>query len=231
MTTVAIMQPYLFPYIGYYQLAAHADVFVFLDDVNYRKGSFINRNYLVDANGGRLRFTFPVQDVSPYRSIDDHLYADPGNKLLKTIRQIYGKTVGYGRVYPWLETIIRSASGQRVSALNAKTVRDVIDGLGFGTRFLSSSEHDPESGLGGQDRVLHLCQRLDASVYVNLPGGRSLYDPAAFARAGIDLRFLDTTAVPLQGDEPWHPSFLHNMLTRTLDELAGDLSRFRLAAS
>ena len=67
---LAIMQPYLFPYIGYFQLIHAADLFVLYDDVNFRKQSWINRNKIL-LNGKDYTFTIPCRGVSSNKLINE----------------------------------------------------------------------------------------------------------------------------------------------------------------
>ena len=63
---LAIMQPYFFPYIGYFQLINAVDKFVFYDDVNFIKGGWINRNRIL-VNGEIKFFTVPITGVSSFK--------------------------------------------------------------------------------------------------------------------------------------------------------------------
>jgi NDP-sugar pyrophosphorylase family protein len=77
---LAIMQPYLFPYIGYFQLIHAADLFVLYDDVNFRKQSWINRNKIL-LNGKDYTFTIPCRGVSSNKLINAVILK---NKKIKT---------------------------------------------------------------------------------------------------------------------------------------------------
>ncbi len=90
---IGIMQPYIFPYIGYYQLIGAVDKFVFFDDVNFINKGWINRNNILVNNKAYL-FTIPLKDSSQNRKIRDISVADDGswkNKILKTLEQSYRK--------------------------------------------------------------------------------------------------------------------------------------------
>ena len=214
MTTVAIMQPYLFPYIGYYQLVAAADIFVFLDDVNFIKRGFVNRNRIIDRKGKIVRFTLPVQKASQNRQIRQHFYAKDNGKTLKSIEHCYAGTPGYSAWIPLLHDILHNQAEKRVSELNEACIRKPLTALDIETRFSRSSELDPQSSLMGEERILHLCQTLRADRYINLPGGRALYSPNRFAKHGIDLKFLDSPApVRLPDHTAEHLSFLHYLVT------------------
>ena len=214
MTTVAIMQPYLFPYIGYYQLVAAADIFVFLDDVNFIKRGFVNRNRIIDRKGNAVRFTLPVQKASQNRQIREHFYANDNGKTLKSIEHCYTGAPGYSTWIPLLQDILHNHADKRVSELNETSIRKPLTTLDIEPRFSRSSELDPQSSLVGDERILNLCQTLRADRYINLPGGRALYSPDRFAKHGIELKFLDSPApVRLPDHSAENPSFLHYLMT------------------
>jgi len=89
------MQPYVFPYIGYFQLIELADVFVFYDDVNFIKQGWINRNNVL-ANNKSLLFTIPLNKISSFVKINEviineNFFNKWQNKFLRTIEQSYKK--------------------------------------------------------------------------------------------------------------------------------------------
>jgi len=185
---VAIMQPYLFPYIGYYQLARHVDVFVFLDDVSFIKGGYINRNY-IKHRGKTLRFTLPVENQSQNRLIKDHLFSTKYKKTIDTIFFNYKKSINFDEVMPLISEII-TQSDRNVANLSAKSISSVFAYLGIDRHFLFSSEIDKNNALKGQDRIINICKIIGARNYTNAIGGVDLYSREAFELAGIKLDFL-----------------------------------------
>lgn len=230
MTTVAVMQPYLFPYIGYYQLVAAADIFVFLDDVNFIKRGYINRNWVMDRSGRPVPFRIPVRGASQNRRINELIYDAPGPKPLKTSRQCYAGSAGFEEFYPLFDKVISQAEGRSVAEISALSIKLVADHLDLGPKFLTASELDPCHTHSGQERILDICRHLGASRYLNLPGGRELYDAEPFIREGIQLSFLETTVKPLtdQNGDTWHPSFLHHLMTEPADQTQEMLRKTRI---
>ncbi len=104
---VAIMQPYLFPYIGYFQLMS-SDIFVIYDDVNYIKKVFINRKYLLD--GTPYRFTISVPSASQNKRINELQYSQEVGRLLKTIESAYIKAPFFKQVFPIIEDVLNYQS-------------------------------------------------------------------------------------------------------------------------
>ena len=103
-----LIQPYLFPYIGYFQLIQAADVFVLYDDVNFRKQSWLNRNRIL-LNGKEHLFTIPCKGISSYKRINEvQLDYDkkPFVKFKKLIEQAYSKAPNYINTKELIDNIL-----------------------------------------------------------------------------------------------------------------------------
>jgi hypothetical protein len=202
---LAIMQPYFFPYIGYFQLAAAVDRFVFLDDVDYIKGGWINRNRL--RISGAVRYiTIPVTGVGPGRKINQ-VQVEAGDrwrrKLLQGIIESYSCAPHFQATFALLEEAL-SPGESCVGAIARNSVTAVARYLGLGAQFIASSSVYGNRELPGSRRVLDICRQEGATEYHNLPGGRALYSPDEFRARGIDLRFVEPVSAPYpQG----HPGF------------------------
>jgi hypothetical protein len=190
---LAIMQPYVFPYLGYFQLLHAVDKFVAYDDVAFIKQGWINRNTIL-VNGRRHLFSVPVEDISSFRSIQRTMVSpQPATwtlKLLTTIRQSYSKAPYFRCVYPIVEATLGEAAGRSIGAVALQSVRSVLKYLSFATELVETSSIYGNERLKGADRVIDICRRERAAMYVNLSGGRDLYDREGFAAQGIELRFL-----------------------------------------
>lgn len=197
MTKVAIMQPYLFPYIGYYQLVSHADCFVFLDDVNFIKGGYIARNYIRGVNSEPVGFFIGVEKQSQNRLINDHRFVSDCRKAAASIAFCYTKAINYHHVMPLINDVLGSED-RNVAKLTSKSIKAVFEYLGIEKKFIFSSELGNPESLGGQDRIIDLCKRLNASEYANSIGGVELYKYEAFAKEGIHLGFIKMAASGLE---------------------------------
>lgn len=184
----AIMQPYFFPYIGYYQLVYEVEKFVFLDDVTFIKQGFINRNSIL-LGGKRHEFSIPVSKISSYRLINDHQYLNDQSKFIKLIEQAYKKSPFFYDVMPFVEAVIKDKNNN-VSQKNSKSITAVFNYLGLQRDFSYSSCENYEQQLKGQDRVIALCSMLGIDKYRNSIGGQSLYSQEIFSAAGIELKFI-----------------------------------------
>lgn len=194
---LAVMQPYLFPYVGYFQLISAVDKFVFYDDVNFIKNGWINRNRVLTGDGVAY-FTIPLRGASSFKKISDvemQPAAKWNRKILATISQAYARAPCVDATMTILEEVLREDSC-RVAELAKRSVVAVTRYLGIQTEFVWTSVQYCNSALTGESRVRDICQREGASAYYNLPGGRELYDPDSFRSAGVELYFLQTQLLP-----------------------------------
>jgi hypothetical protein len=202
---VAIMQPYLFPYLGYYQLAFSVDSWVFYDDVMYIKQGYINRNYIL-VNAASHLYTVPIKDQSSFRAINKHHAIPPFDKILRLIAQAYAKTTYVDRVFPLVASVLDGRE-TNIARIAGNSLHAVFDYLGISIRAFWSSEIRGHKDLKGQDRVLAICKTLGASEYVNPSGGVDLYDEALFSTHGVRLRFHRMHPVSYhQGNSPFVPN-------------------------
>ncbi len=190
---LAIMQPYLFPYLGYFQLIRAADSFVVYEDVNYIKGGWINRNFILNRHEKQL-ITLPLQGGSPNRTIAQITIGGRRGKLLETIRHSYSRAPHFDAVFPMVEDILLQQEENLARFLDYG-LRRVCEYLGLHPAWHISSELDKDPSLHGQDKVLALCAAVGATHYINTPGGRALYDRQAFAQSGIQLSFIQPRSV------------------------------------
>jgi hypothetical protein len=205
---LAIMQPYFLPYIGYFQLLAAVDRIVLLDDVNFIKGGWINRNRIAGPKGP-VWITVPLDRASPNRLIREiEIVPDNGwqNSLESRVRHNYGNAPFLKEGLQLLQRILAMAQG-RLAPFLAFTITALAEVLQIDTDIIPSSSIYPKEGRRGQERILDICRREGASAYINLPGGRELYDESRFAAEGIELRFLDPCldllpARPSEGEVP-----------------------------
>jgi hypothetical protein len=204
---LAIMQPYLFPYLGYFQLVAAVDKFVFYDDVNYIKNGWINRNRLLLGNTVRY-ITVPLAGASPSRKINE-VDVQPRDrwlrKLLEAIRHGYSKAPHYARVSELIGDTLSSGT-MDISTLASRSVIETSRYLQIDTDFVPSSTLYGNAGLKGVDRVLDICMKERADAYVNLPGGQTMYERKDFDSLGINLGFIQPNLRPYrQFDDTFHP--------------------------
>jgi hypothetical protein len=189
---IGIMQPYFFPYIGYFQLIKSVDVFVIYDNIKYTKKGWINRNRLL-LNGRDMMFSLPLKNDSDSLNIcERELAADfNSDKMLNQIRGVYRRAPYFEQTFPLVESIVRYKEKNLFRFLHNSIV-STCKHLVIGTELRVSSEIDIDHSLKNQDKVLALCQALGASTYVNAIGGTELYSKEAFLNKNIELKFIKT---------------------------------------
>jgi len=195
--TIAIMQPYFLPYIGYFQLLNAVDKFVLYDDVNFINRGWINRNNMLIGGKSHL-FTLPLANASQNRLIYDvQLVEDVSGrkKLLKTIQQAYQKAPYFQAVFPLLEEIVYLDT-QNIAELIYKSLLKLAEYLEIRTEIVRSSRVYGNSDLKGQDRILDICKKEGATQYINPIGGQELYDKSQFEQKGIRLNFIKSLLRP-----------------------------------
>lgn len=217
--SIAIMQPYLFPYVGYFQLIHASGVFVFYDDVNFINRGWVNRNRIL-LNGKDHMITMPCIDASQNRLIKDiPVMPDPKVvvKLLTTIRMAYAKAPYFDAVYPLIERILGTIhidTGRvtvptsafpmlsmemgaitgvtSIADLGISSVLVFCEYLGISRTFRRSSEQYNNRELKKADRLIDICHREGVTHYINAPGGKAIYTKEYYAAKGVALDFLNS---------------------------------------
>jgi len=190
---VAVMQPYFFPYIGYFQLVNAVDSFVFFNDVNFIKKGWINRNNLLQYNKPQP-FTIPLQKVSQNKLINEveiSRYPEWRKDFIRTLEFNYKKAVHFNDAFELLNDILHQKEYVKIDELAAQSVIRVSEYLGLKTRFKYSSDF-AYKGENGQDKIIGICSLMNATSYTNPKNGASLYDQEIFYKVGIDLFFLES---------------------------------------
>lgn len=193
---IAIMQPYFFPYIGYFQLINLVDKFIIYDDVNYIKRGWINRNRIL-INDNPSYLTIPLNKVSQNKFIRD-IYLNEEDKdfvkIKKSLELAYKNAPYFEKVFPVLEKSLMFK--EDVATMNSSLLKSVCDYLGIDTEFIETSTVYQNTHLKGQERILDICLQEKADHYINPIGGMELYNPAIFAEKGIQLNFIKAKLQP-----------------------------------
>lgn len=192
------MQPYFLPYVGYFQLIAAVDKFVLYDDVAFIKGGWINRNNLL-LNDRTLLFTVPLANGESGVPIHDVMlartFAKWRSKFFKTLQHAYTKAPNYTEVATMLERWI-NPNASSLSEINRVSLVDTLHWLRIPTQIVPSSRIYNNESLERRERLVDICRKEGADVYINAAGGRTLYDKTWFGERGIALGFLDASIQP-----------------------------------
>ena len=196
MMKIAIMQPYIFPYIGYFQLLNTVDKFVIYDDVNFINKGWINRNRIL-MNQKDYTFTIPLKDASQNKLINTiELNWDLAwkGKFLKSIEQSYKKAPFYEMVIPIIQKSL-NFENDNLSLLIFENLKLICDYLNIKTPIVSSSTIYKNTHLKAQDRILDICLQEKVTTYINPIGGMELYEKAIFQKQNIDLFFIKSKSI------------------------------------
>jgi hypothetical protein len=192
---LAIMQPYLFPYIGYFQLMNAVDKFVIYDDVKYINRGWINRN-CIKLNNSSFLFTIPLKNVSQNICIRDlklALSKNWKNKFFKSIEHAYKKAPYFDDIYMYIEQVINMKS-QFIKDLHLESFYLINNYLNIETSIIESSSIYMNQHLNGQKRIMDICVKENANHYINPIGGVDLYDTTYFTKQQITIDFLKTNS-------------------------------------
>jgi hypothetical protein len=189
---VAIMQPYFFPYLGYFQLINAVDLFLLYDDVQYMKGGWINRNRILQ-NGVPAWFSMPVKHANFKLPISARTYCDPikyGSALLSTLHTAYRKAP-YFRFGIQLAESILECGDESVVGYNHAALLKICAYIGIRTHIELTSNAKTDPILSAEGRVIELCRYAHATQYINAAGGRGLYSQQLFSAHNLELRFIE----------------------------------------
>ena len=188
---VGVLQPYLLPYIGYFQLINCVDHLVVFDDAQYTKKGWINRNRF-QTNGVEQKLSIPLERASDFPNIRDRKISSSYDPT-STINQI---TNAYRRApnFPSLIEPVREMfefPDRNLFLFVLNSITFVNKYLEIKTPITVSSDVYAARNLRGEDRVIKICQELGARTYINPQNGRSLYNRHEFEARGLKLLFLE----------------------------------------
>lgn len=225
---LSVMQPYLFPYIGYFQLIQATDKFIVYDDVSFIKQGWINRNRIL-ANGKAHLFTVPLSGASSFKPIHDTRinvseFSSWRNKFVKSLDQSYLHAPQYKYVKPLVLDVL-DGSPEFIVDIAVKSVKSVCSFLEIPTAIENSSRIYGNNDLRSQARIIDICHKEAASGYVNAIGGMGLYSFDDFADRGVELAFIKPREVVYdQQVQPFVPWL--SIIDVLMFNSAGDIRQF-----
>ena len=216
------MQPYFFPYIGYFQLIAAVDQFIVYDNIKYTKKGWINRNRMLQ-NGKDVTFSLALKSDSDFLDIYERELATnfDRNKLLNQFKGAYQRAPCFAQTFPFIEQIVGYTATGLFDFLHYSIVT-TCEQLGISTEIKTSSHIPIANDLKNQGKVLALCDAVGASTYVNAIGGMELYSKKVFREKHIELKFIKSKPFEYTqfGNEfvPWL-SIIDVMMFNPLDDI------------
>ena len=229
---IGIMQPYFFPYIGYWQLINAVDKYVIYDDVNFKKGGWINRNRIL-INGEAKFINLKMKGASQNKLINEIEAAndeDYNRRLITTIDKCYKKAPYFNEVFPIIREIINCDEKNLANNLEY-SIRRISKYLSINTEIIISSNISKNNALKAQDKIIEICRILGGSEYYNAVGGKKLYSYEKFLESGIELKFLNTDQIEYKqfnNDFIGNLSIIDVMMFNSKGDINDKLVKFKL---
>ena len=231
--TSAIMQPYLFPYIGYWQLINAVDTFVVYDNIQFTKKGWFHRNNIL-LNNKRTLFSIPLKKDSDYLNVIDRYLSDDSEKeikkILSKIKTAYKKAPYYENVYPLISEILLYDKKNLFEYI-VNSIRKICQYLNIETKIIISSTIDIDHTLKSQEKVVSINKALKSKQYINPIGGTELYKTNNFEKENIQLTFLESDVPQYkQFNDEFIPylSIIDIMMFNSKDEIKEMLKSFTL---
>ena len=184
------------PWKGYFDAINAVDEFILLDEVQYTRRDWRNRNRIKGPDGLRW-LTIPVEVKGRYHQrVDETMIAEPdwGPKHWDVLRQAYGRAPNFDAVEQRIAPLYVDRRFERLSDANRAFLEVIADWLGIATRISWSTDYETTGTRG--ERILELCRAAGASDYVSGPAAESYLDEAVFEAAGIRVLWMDYTGYP-----------------------------------
>ncbi len=196
VTTLGVMQPYFFPYLGYFQYIRACDTFMLYDDVQYIMRGWINRNNIL-LQGRPHLITVPLMKASPNHTIRETqvVVGTWEDKMLRTIEQAYRRAPHFAAVMPFITSVV-TRGHLSVADLTRSSISAVLDYLGLPPLAHSSTVPFGNAHLSRNERLLDLCRVSGSQRCIVPKGGSQLYPKDEFAERGIDLHYLSAVLPP-----------------------------------
>ena len=222
------MQPYLFPYIGYFQLINLVDTFVIYDDVQFIKGGWINRNY-IQSKAGKTLITLNLSGASVNKNINQISVGSNQAKLLKTIEQTYSSAKEFKQAFPLVKGILEYPE-QNLAQFVGNSIIKICDFLKISTSIVFSSSLKKPIESNAEDKVINIVKQLQGDEYINSFGGMHLYSAEHFLDHNIILRFIKPKLSSIASCSPNEASLsiIHLLMHANTDKIRSDLNKYEI---
>ncbi|NVO02112.1 MAG: WbqC family protein [Bacteroidetes bacterium] len=227
------MQPYFFPYIGYFQLINAVDEFIIYDKIEFTKKGWINRNRIL-VNGKDEYITLPLKKASDFLFVNDRYLADSWetekNKLINKIKESYRKASYFKDVFPLIENCLHFKNKNLFDFI-LNTIKSINNYLEIKTPIIKVSDLPINKDLKAEKKVIEICKNRNATEYINPIGGVNIYNKETFFQNGIKLHFLKSNNInysQLQNEfAPWL-SIIDVMMFNSKKEIKEMLNQYDL---
>lgn len=206
---LAIMQPYFFPYIGYFQLLHAVDKFVVYDNIEFTKKGWIHRNRIL-VNGADAYISLMLRKDSDYLQVRERVLSEEfqkeKEKIIRRIEGAYKKAPFFFETVPLISEIV-GYNDKNLFNYVYHSIERIQDHLGIDAKLIVSSGVGINHELKGKEKVISLCKGLGATHYINPIGGVELYKKEEFIKNGVELSFLKSRETQYKqfdnGFVPW----------------------------
>lgn len=191
---LGIMQPYFFPYLGYFSLIKHTDEFILLDTVQFIRHGWIERNRILKPSNGWQYIMVPLKKHSRETLIKDIeiINDQPWKEKILAQLQHYRKQAPYFSNVIGILNEIFSKEYVSIVDLNLSSLKIICNYLGINTLIqVFSRMYIKIKPVNAPDEwALNICKAQDnVDEYWNPPGGQSFFDRKKYENAGINLKF------------------------------------------
>ncbi|MEC9265182.1 MAG: WbqC family protein [Pseudomonadota bacterium] len=204
MTRVAIHQPNYVPWAGYFHKLAHCDVFIFLDDAQFPKNSFVNR-VKIRGDGAPGWLTVPAKPKlgTPIHAVVPG-HADWPARHLDRLRNDYRKARHFSAIWPVLEQVYADLPGDNLCAANVTLIQALSERLGLNPEYRLASSIPNQEERRSDDRLIDLVREVGGDIYLSGKGGANYQSPEKFEVSGIALEMTAFSPAPYdQGGLPF----------------------------
>ncbi len=193
---IAIMQPYFLPYIGYFSLIKHTDKFVLLDEVQFIRHGWIERNRILKQTGGWTYIKVPIIKSNGRNTLIKNILIDnQQNWKEKILAQLqYYKKIAPN--YPVVIKILNELFNEEykdIVSLNKAAIKSICTYLGFKAEISVYSEMNLsiEKVNSADEWALNICKAIgNVKEYWNPEGGTSFFDINKYFKNRITVRFI-----------------------------------------
>lgn len=235
---LGIMQPYFFPYMGYFQLIGAVDRWVVFDVVQYMRHHWVNRNRVLKPGSSWQYITVPLarhQRETLIKDVMVDMRQDWKTRILAQLEHYKKKAPFFKDTLDFLRDCFFSADArtESLSALNTLYLRKTCERIGVGFDFSICSEIGLDLGDidGPGEWALRISEALGADEYINPEGGRGIFAPEKFSAKGIGLKYILPKPSPYvqKGYEFVQGlSIIDVMMWNSADEISRMLSEYRI---
>lgn len=194
--TISIVQSNYIPWKGYFDLIGLADEFIILDNVQYTKNDWRNRNK-IKVRAGSPWLTIPVKTGGRFgQAINQVEIDDPSwtRRHWARLEESYGDQAGFALYGPAISAVYKAVANEpMLSVVNRRFIEEVCSILSIKTKISAASDIPSD---GKNDRVIALCKAAGATRYLSGPAAGSYIDEAAFAAQGIEVAYIDYSGYP-----------------------------------